>query len=105
MQLLHIIRAPCCYTSHPDGVSNHDKRSHIQAKITKPAPHTLSDMSCRCDDNESIEEESDDVDKNEEYDADGRKRGGKGMTAADISGGSPAANTRGGMEKKMKMKK
>ena len=50
MRLLHIIRAHCsCYTSHPDGVPIHDKRSHIQAKITKPAPHThtLSYMSCK----------------------------------------------------------
>ena len=47
MRLLHIIRAHCYYTSHPDGVPNHDKCSRIQAKITKPAPHTLSNMSCK----------------------------------------------------------
>jgi hypothetical protein len=30
-----------------DSVPNHDKCSRIQAKITKPAPHTLSYMSCK----------------------------------------------------------
>lgn len=42
MRLLRIIWLHCWYNSHPDGIPNHDKSSRIQAKITKPAPHTHS---------------------------------------------------------------